>query len=161
MHLRSYERGWPTASPFHMPPNPAGEVKLTGRPQPQAISQAPPQRQALPDITPTPLVSLPLPFTICAASCRASTLAGDDCTWKVTDARLQPPITFSHSTINSGADIQWDCNWYCEESETFISYESHDKWRADLEKQARLWEKSQEMATLQLLNVCLYLYYLL
>lgn len=47
---------------FILPPNTAGEAKLKGRPQPQAIYQPPPPRQGLPVIAPAPLVSLPFIF---------------------------------------------------------------------------------------------------
>ncbi|XP_056120612.1 uncharacterized protein LOC130097697 [Rhinichthys klamathensis goyatoka] len=45
---------------FILPPNTAGEAKLKGRSQPQAIFQAPPSHQGLPvPIAPAPPVSLP------------------------------------------------------------------------------------------------------
>lgn len=44
---------------FVLPPNTAGEAKLKGRSQPQAIAQAPPSHQGLPVIAPALPVSLP------------------------------------------------------------------------------------------------------
>ncbi|KAL1265444.1 hypothetical protein QQF64_003471 [Cirrhinus molitorella] len=67
---------------FVLPPNTAGEAKLKGRSQPQAIAQAPPSHQGLPVIAPAPPISLPfiLPSvqlpTVIAANAPASTVPG-------------------------------------------------------------------------------------
>ncbi|KAK9966285.1 hypothetical protein ABG768_003407 [Culter alburnus] len=81
---------------FILPPNTAGEAKLKGRSQPQAISKAPPSHQGLPVIAPSYSDRRK-----CAVLYSA---------WYLTGDVLQPPITFSYATISSDTDIQSSCS---------------------------------------------------
>ncbi|KAK7172336.1 hypothetical protein R3I93_004607 [Phoxinus phoxinus] len=80
---------------FVLPPNTAGEAKLKGRSQPQAIFQAPPSSR-LPVIAPAPPVSLP--FIV--PPVQLPTVPG------TSQVMFFNPITFTYATISSDTDIQ-------------------------------------------------------
>ncbi|GLD47031.1 uncharacterized protein AKAME5_002710700 [Lates japonicus] len=82
--------------------NTAGEAKLKGRLQPQAISQAPPPHHALPVIAPAPPITLPfiLPYL------QLPTVSGPS------QVMYFSLLTFSFATINSDTDIHSSSSLY-------------------------------------------------
>ncbi len=94
---------------FVLPPNTAGEAKLKGRSQPQAISQAALSHQGLPVIAPAlpaPALPVSLPFLLPCVQLPTVPYSA----WYLTGDVLQPPITFSYATISSDTDIQSRCS---------------------------------------------------
>ncbi|KAK2874526.1 hypothetical protein Q8A67_021679 [Cirrhinus molitorella] len=89
---------------FVLPPNTAGEAKLKGRSQPQAIAQAPITSRTPCHCTSTTRLSS-FHFAICSASYsdsrkRTSLYSA----WCLTGDVLQHPFTFSYATISSDTD---------------------------------------------------------
>lgn len=177
---------------FTLPPNTAGEAKLTGRRQPQAISQDPPLLQALPVIALAPPISLPfilpsvqhpsVPGTsqvmaapgtsqmLFSLPLQSATLPSTQTSSPAVPYTIQQYRKRKKERTRSGtftkikymkntdvvlckkcqkermppSHLQYFGNWYCEQSET----QSHDEWRAKLEKQgyggkrARKWQPS-------------------
>lgn len=87
---------------FILPPNTAGQAKLKGRPQPQAIYQAPP-RQALPFIAPAP----PVPFIL--PSARLPTVPGPS---QVMFLNLPFPMPPSTQTQTSSQAVPYTTQQY-------------------------------------------------
>ena len=143
---------------FILPPNTAGQAKLKGRPQPQAIHQAPPLLM----IAPAPPISLPftspstqlpnvpgpslfnLPTPLCKELMPPSTPYTTQLYRKKKEAR-EHAGTFTRKYVRKTgvilcrkcqqerkppSHLQYFGNWYCEVSET----QSYSEWRAVLEQ---------------------------
>ncbi|XP_057184274.1 ras-associated and pleckstrin homology domains-containing protein 1-like [Triplophysa rosa] len=119
---------------FILPPNTAGEAKLKGRSQPQAISQAPPSHQGLPVIAPAlPVFILPS-VQLPTLQYRKRKQKREEDTGTVTRQYVRKTDVILCKKCNNErkppSHLQYFGNWYCRESET----QSYDEWRAVLEK---------------------------
>ncbi|XP_057183182.1 uncharacterized protein LOC130549851 [Triplophysa rosa] len=116
---------------FILPPNTAGEAKLKGRSQPQAISQAPPVMLCHHQFRLRHPVKL---FPYSTQQQRKRKQKREEDTGTITRKYVRKTDVILCKKCNNErkppSNLQYFGNWYCKESET----QSYDEWRAVLEE---------------------------